>query len=294
MPPPVFVTDRFLGMLQCAGDSSFAATRGGKTFFTYAQVATKDRGGSPTYVAVYDHRSGTIVQRRRVTRALPVNDTHTTPGICLDSQGYLHVVSGSHAYEFMYARSLLPADATLWTIPEPVLSSGWIAPGTDANGRGRQTYASLVCDGRDVLQLVYRQSRRGLDAWLGRDQCLALCIQSRPPSGRWSSPPILLALGKTEAGYVNYYQRLAISPSGRLFLAFCYYTHGNGRCRLRTLPTQDGPGVRRMVCGASRRRPICLAPSPVRCLAPARPADGSPYQPLGQGPSGAGRPPVRS
>lgn len=224
VPRPVFVTDRFLGMLQCAGDSSFAATRGDKTFFTYAQVVAKGRGGSPTYVAVYDRKVAAVVARHRVARALPMNDVHTTPGICIDSAGYLHVVIGSHAQPFKYSRSLLPNDISAWTRAESVLTSGWIDSWTDRDGAGKQTYASLVCDRSDVLRLVFRQTRRGIDSWLDRTNCHALCIQSRPPNGVWSSPRIL-AVGKTEAGYVNFYQHLAISPSGRLLLAFSYYTH---------------------------------------------------------------------
>jgi hypothetical protein len=224
VPEPVFVTDRFLGMLQCAGDASFAATLGDKTFFAWTQVVTEGHGGSPTYVGVYDHELGAVVQRRLVARVKSINDCHTTPGVCLDSVGYIHVVAGAHSHPFQYAHSLLPGDASSWTAARPVLTSGWVTRHTDADGAGRQTYVSLVCDQNDVLRLVYRQGRFGVDRWLSYAETYALCEQSRPPDGSWT-PPTMLAVGRVSVNYANYNQHLAISPSGRLFLSFSYFTN---------------------------------------------------------------------
>ena len=246
IPEPVFVTDRFLGMLQCGGDSSFAATLGDKTFFAWAQVTTEGHGGSPTYVGVYDRTLGSVVQRRLVARVKSINDCHTTPGVCLDSQGYVHVVAGAHSHPFKYTHSLLPGDASLWTQAQPVLMSGWVERRSDADGWGRQTYVSLVCDKNDVLRLVYRQNRLGVDRWLDWGETYALCMQSRPPNASWSSPR-MLAVGTVSEQYANYNQHLAISPSGRLFLSFSYYTHSSPRTPacLSALPAPHGLGIGR-------------------------------------------------
>ena len=65
----------------------------------------------------------------------PANDIHNSPSITMDSQGYLHALSGTHGCPFPYARSLAPNTAHAgWTVPE----AAW----QDA----RQTYIGFVCD----------------------------------------------------------------------------------------------------------------------------------------------------
>lgn len=241
VPKPTLVSRHFLGMCQAAGDASFAASAGGRTYFTWTEVTLPGRGGSPTYVAAFDQRTGTVGERQLVARARPANDCHTTPGICLDSVGHLHVITGAHSTPFRYTRSLLPYDVTLWTEARPVLGSGWRAAGTDRDGLARQTYLSFVCDMDDALHIAFRQARRGVDTLFGGRTYRALCHQSKPPGRGWGPSTVLVA-GTRQEGYVNYYQRLAVSPDGRLFLSLNYYTHDRpvplrpyGRFRQRML-----------------------------------------------------------
>jgi len=223
VPPPVRVTDRFLGMLQAAGDSSFAASTVRKTYFTWTEVTVPGQGGSPVYVAVYDRASGKITSRRMVARAQPLNDCHATPGICLDSTGVLHVVTGAHNQPFRYTHSLAPYDIRSWTAQKFVLSSGYRTHGDDTDGLAYQTYLSFVCDPRDTLHIVFRQSRRGVDTLFNGRGYRALCHQSRPSGGSWS-PSTVIATGIRQERYVNYFQRLSISPSGKLFVSFSFFT----------------------------------------------------------------------
>jgi len=80
-----------------------------------------------------------------------------------------------------------------------------------------------VCDPRDTLHIVFRQSRRGVDTLFNGRGYRALCHQSRPSGGSWS-PSTVIATGIRQERYVNYFQRLSISPSGKLFVSFSFFT----------------------------------------------------------------------
>jgi hypothetical protein len=219
LPPPTLVTSRHLGMTQAAGGASFAATSGVTSFIVWTEVAPVRATGSPTYVAALDRRTGRLSAPVFVGQAQPANDDHDTAGICFDGRGYLHVVIGAHSHPFRYVRSVRPLDASSWTAPRPVLSSGFRERGTDADGRGRQTYVSLVCLPNDALVLVFRQHRAGVDrVFAGRPYC-ALCMQTRPSGGKWS-PVRRLAFRQDRDGYAMFYQKLAVDRRGRLFLSF--------------------------------------------------------------------------
>src|SRR5690606_31732821 len=131
------------------------------------------------------------------------------PGIAMDRQGFLHVVTGSHHGEsFQYLRSLRPNDATAWTKPEPALAGGWRAvSGREAGG---QTYVSLVCDARDVLHLVFRHWQTGMRKYPhldvgGKDQMAALSYQRKPAAADGWSDPVTLAIPERPT-YSIYYQ----------------------------------------------------------------------------------------
>ncbi|MBE0528668.1 MAG: BNR-4 repeat-containing protein, partial [Thermoleophilia bacterium] len=218
LPPPTLVTNRHLGMTQAAGGASFAATSGSTSFIVWTDVAPARASGAPTYVAALDRRTGQLTTPVLVGRAHPPNDDHDTPGICLDGHGYLHVVIGAHSHPFRYVHSVRPLDASAWTAPRVVLSSGFRERGTDADGRGRQTYVSLVCLPDDTLVLVFRQHRAGVDrVFAGRSYC-ALSMQTRPSGGKWS-PARRLVYRRDRDSYAIYYQKLAVDRSGRLFLS---------------------------------------------------------------------------
>ncbi len=222
LPAPVLVSDRSLGVIQAAGDASFAATVGSTTYIVWAEVAPPGAPGAPTFVAAYDQTTGTLSAPLEVAKARPPNDDHTTPGIVADGQGILHVLTGSHNTRFMYTHTVDPADATIWTNPEGVLSTGYVKPGLGQEGRGCQTYLSLVCTPDDALVIAFRQRRRGVDAAFGGRSYDALSVQRLEPGGAWSEAQRVVYCSNN-VGYAQYYHKLTIDRRGRLYLSLSYF-----------------------------------------------------------------------
>ncbi len=225
IPPLVHVTDRCLGLSRDSGGASFAATSGDKTWFVWSEATPRGQGGTTHYIATYDHATGTISTPQLLAKSPSKSDPHDKPGICLDSQGYLHVVCCGHGTPALYLRSLAPLSADQgWTQPVPVLSTGWVT-GSDPSGQvGRQTYPAFACDSRDVLHLITRQWRRGVDPYFGGQGYAALVHQSCPASGgTWSQPTIIVA--GAYAGYGVFFHKLALDQQDRLFLS-CSYQGG--------------------------------------------------------------------
>ena len=167
VPEPILISDNCLGGALHSGGPSTLATRDGRTHIVWGEVAEPDAPGVPTYIATYDHATGELSEKVFIAHAPPVNDVHNVPAVVLDSQGYIHVVTGAHGDNFFYARSLRPNDISGgFTEPVRVLDSGWVDGKTDEDGRGAQTYIGLVCDREDTLHLVYRQNRSGVDEYL--------------------------------------------------------------------------------------------------------------------------------
>jgi len=224
VPEPVLVTSRFLGMVQSAGGTSFATTVGDRTYFTWTQVRSILTLGTPTYVGVYDHATGTVTQRVRAAWGHPVNSCHCTPALVIDGRGILHLIAGAHGRPFRYTHSVRPLDIGAWTPEVKVLESGYWTTETDADGDGKQTYASLVCAPDDALHLVFRQTRRSRSGPFPLQRYFGLCCQTRPPGGGWSKAR-MLAYASDSPGYTNYYQKLTLDRGGRLYLSFNVYRH---------------------------------------------------------------------
>jgi hypothetical protein len=220
LPKPVRVTDRSLGMVQAAGGASFAATVGTTTYITWAEVAPPDAGASPIFVAAYDQTAGTVGAAQEVEQARPVNDDHCTPGIVADSQGGLHVVSGSHNSAFMYTHTATPGDPATWSKPVPMLLDGYRVAGRSPHGR--QTYVSLVCTPEDRLVVAFRQWRCGVDPDFHGQPYEALCAQWLDPGGTWTKP-LRIAFCSRNRGYAQYYQKMSIDRRGRIFLSLNYF-----------------------------------------------------------------------
>jgi len=220
---PVMVADACIGACQHSGGPSSLATRGGKTHIVWGEVTNEDVRGMPTYVATYDHASGKVGEKVFLAHAPPINDVHNVPGICLDSEGYLHVIAGAHGQPFQYMKSLKPNDAYGgWTEPQPVLTAGRISATSDEDGDGGQTYASLVCDPQDTLHIAFRQWRQDADEHYPGRVYAALSVQSKPKDGPWGpARPIVIP---PVAGYSIYYHKLTIDRTGRLYLSYSYWT----------------------------------------------------------------------
>jgi photosystem II stability/assembly factor-like uncharacterized protein len=224
LPPLIKVTARCLGLSRDSGGASFAVTRNGKTWFAWSETTPKGKSGTPNYLSTYDHATHTVSGRRRLAITPRRSDPHNKPGVCLDSAGRLHVIAGGHGSPALYMHSLAPLSADLgWTAPVPVLSTGWTSATDPAAQEGRQTYPAFVCDGRDVLHLVTRQWRRGVDAYHGGKGYGALVHQSCAVGGAWSEPEVVVTAAHT--GYSVFFHKLALDARDRLFLS-CSYQGG--------------------------------------------------------------------
>ena len=220
VPPPTLASTDTLGLSRISGGSSFAATVGGTTFFVWPGATPLDDGGVPIVVAAYDHATHAVTQAVELMRVDPDGDLHVKPGICVDSRGYLHVVSGAHGGPFFYTRSLEPLriDAG-WTRPEPLLGDGYWNETTD-DTEGRQTYLSFVCDSRDVLHVVFRQWRRGRDPYHRGEAYGAVSYQRKAPGRPWSRERVVVVAA--DPGYSIFYHKLGIDHGDRLFLSLSY------------------------------------------------------------------------
>jgi len=224
VPTPTHVTDDCLGMNKHSGGASFAVTHEGSTWFVWPGSATGRAPGVPQFVARYDHASGAVSQPLLLFSTPQSNDPHNKPGICIDSQGYLHVAGGTHGTAVPYVRSAVAYSSEAgWTLPEPVLGDGYVGNGDESGPSARQTYDAFVCDSQDTLHLVTRQWRRGADEPFPGRTYGALIHQSRPAGGTWSAPSVILV--PPAPGYAIFYHKLALDHRDRLFLS-CSYVGG--------------------------------------------------------------------
>jgi len=223
IPTPTHVTNNCLGLSKDSGGASFAVTHGDSTWFVWPGSTSGRAPGVPQFIARYDHVSGAVSEPLSLLSTPPRNDPHNKPGICIDSQGYLHVVGGTHGTAVPYVRSAVPYSyESGWTFPQPVLSDGYVS-GDPPRTSGRQTYDAFVCDSQDTLHLVTRQWRRGVDEQFPGQSYGALVHQSRPAGGTWGAPTVIVV--PPAPGYAIYYHKLALDHRDRLFLS-CSYDGG--------------------------------------------------------------------
>lgn len=221
VPATRFMNTNLLSIGQHSGGSTFSVTRDGKTHFAWIEVTDDPVPGSPTYMATYDHATDTVGPAVLVAYAPPKNNSHNRPGLALDSEGYIHLVTGSHhGQNFYHLRSLQPNNAYAgWTAPVAVWGSGWRA--VDGTDRGGQTYVSLVCDPNDTLHLAFRQWRYADQYFPTGSYYGGLSYQRKPRNGAWTPPRLLVAPEGDQ--YSIYYQKLAVDRVGRLFLSCSYF-----------------------------------------------------------------------
>lgn len=219
IPEPVFVTDDFLGYgTRYSGGASFAVTHGDSTWFVWPSASRSLAEGVRQCVTRYDNVTRTVDAPVVFAKTLPADDPHNVPGICIDSQGYLHVVGGTHGTATPYRRSLEPlTSAGGWSATEWAITSGYVKSLDPLREEGRQTYVSFVCDASDTLHLVTRQERRGVDPWFAGSTHMALVHQSKAAGGPWTAANIVVV--PPFAGYTDFGHKLALDHRGRLFLS---------------------------------------------------------------------------
>lgn len=223
--PGRLVSERALNPAAHSGGGSPLATRGNLTFIAWGEAVDPDSDlpGVPTYITAYDRTSGTLGGKQFLGFAPPINDSHNSPAIVLDTKGFIHVVFGAHGHPFQYLVSKEPLRLDRgWSEPVDVLSTGRIAVGDGLSERGAQTYVGLVCGPDDVLHLVSRQWREGVDAFHDGHLYAALSYQRKRPGEPWTEPVPLVV--PPLPNYSVYYHKLSIDRLGRLYLGYNYYS----------------------------------------------------------------------
>jgi hypothetical protein len=209
---PILISRKCIGIAMHSGPASEVVSRAGKVHVVWGEATDPEvkTPGVPAYVATYDCNSRVLGPATLVGHGAPANDIHNTPSITMDSQGYLHVLAGTHGRPFPYARSLKPNDSQSgWTEPVPV--------GKDLS----QTYIGLVCDTNDTLHLVYRLWQSGKEPFPASHYA-TLAHQRKRPGQPWEAPRILIVPPFSE--YSVFYHRLTIDRKGRLFLSYDYWS----------------------------------------------------------------------
>ena len=194
-----------------SGMGDLTVTLGDKTHVVYGSSRPIPAGGTPQYIVTYD-RANPIPPTPRLLGSTTSysdpskTDNHCGPAIVADSQGYLHVVLGSHRRYFKYLVST-----------EPNSSESWSDPVNFGNhDTMKETYVSLVIDAADTLHLVSRMT--------DENQVRALhYLRKRKTDSHWRSRRELVRSAPEH--YSIWYQKLTIDERGRLFLAYFYYSH---------------------------------------------------------------------
>ncbi len=209
---PVLLSKKCIGFSAHSGIPSSVVSRGSKVHVAWGEATEPEEKapGVPTFVATYDRETGAVSEPALVGYGPPANDVHNSPCITMDSQGYLHVLVGTHGRTFKYARSLKPNDA----------GGGW-TEAVDIGPRLRQTYVGLVCGQDDTLHVVFRLWQYDTEYFpAGHYACLA--YMTKPKDGVWSEPRPLVVAPFSE--YSVFYHRLTIDREGRLFLSYDYWS----------------------------------------------------------------------
>ena len=144
-------------------------------------------------------------------------DNHGGAALVADDRGHFHVVYGAHHGPLKHRVSARPGDIERWLGTRKV--------GTHA------TYPSVVATGGGRLAMAFRSSAN--PAW-------ELRFGTFSPSTGWAAPKTIVAAGGK--GYSNFGNHLAVSPEGRLFLAFHLAEPGPWRPRSAHLISSDDNG----------------------------------------------------
>jgi hypothetical protein len=213
---PVRLTDAALSSSMHSGIPSMIVSKDAKVHVVWGEATDPDIGrdeipGVPAYVATYDRATRTLAEPVFMSFGPPPNDGHNTPSITMDSQGYLHVVVGTHGRPFQYLRSLQPNES----------QGGWTEAIRTSDDDLRQTYVGLVCGADDTLHLVFRLWKSG-EAHLDGGLWAALAYQRKPPGQDWHDVKVLVAPPLSE--YSIFYHRLTVDRHGALFLSYDYWS----------------------------------------------------------------------
>ena len=209
---PILISKLGIGLAMHSGIPATVVSRGDKVHVAWGEATDPgaDVPGVPAFVVTYDRATGKLGKPALIGYGAPPNDVHNSPSITIDSQGYLHVLAGTHGAPFQYARSAVPNDA----------GQGWTKAAPLGDGV-RQTYIGFVCGADDTLYVAFRMWRSNTDPFpLSHHATLA--YQRKPAGKPWEEPQVLVVAPFSE--YSIFYHRLTIDRTGRLFLSYDYWS----------------------------------------------------------------------
>lgn len=210
---PILLSTQAIGISSHSGIPSALASQGDRVHIIWGEATDPDghEPGVPAYVATYDRNKKSLLGKKAfVGFGPPANDVHNTPSIVIDSQGYLHTLTGTHGQPFAYARSVEPHTA----------HAGFTEPELVENDL-RSTYIGFVCDSNDTLHLVFRTWKS--DGEYHPEGYYANLAYKRKHRDRPWEPMKRLAVAPfTE--YSIWYHRLTIDRNDRLFVSFDYWS----------------------------------------------------------------------
>ncbi len=209
---PIMISKKCIGLSAHSGIPSAVVSQGMKVHVVWGEATdpAEKVPGVPMYAATWDREAGKLSEAVLLGYGAPPNDVHNSPSVTMDSQGYLHVLLGTHGKPFLHARSLKPNDT----------GSGW----TEAQPTGEglpQTYIGLVCGKDDSLVVAFRLWRSGVEPFTAGSHG-TLAVQLKRPGGAWEPPQVLVVPPFSE--YSIFYHRLTVDRAGRLFLSYDYWS----------------------------------------------------------------------
>ncbi len=233
--PPILVSRQAIGISSHSGVPSSIASYGDRVHVIWGEATDPegDEPGVPAYVATWDRSEKRwLGEKVLVGYGPPANDVHNTPSLVVDSEGYLHTLTGTHGSPFAYARSLEPNTAHAgFTEPELI------------EEELRSTYVGLVCDPDDTLHLIFRVwTDDGL--YHPTSHYANLGYKRKRKGEAWEDMRRLAVAPFSE--YSIWYHRLTIDRRGRLFVSFDYwstfwfYRNDHIGHRRKTIMSPDG------------------------------------------------------
>lgn len=216
---PVFISEECLGVSSHSGIPSSVVSSGDKIFLCWGEASDPEASqeeipGVPVFATTYHKTEKRLEEPVLVGFGAPPNDAHNIPGITMDSEGYLHILTGTHGRPFQYSRSLEPETTQRgWTKAEPIME-------TDGS-RSTQTYIGLVTGLDNTLHVVFRLWQYNTE-YFPDNYFASLAYMSKKPGEPWSEPQLLVVAPFSH--YSLYRHRLTIDREDRLFLSYLYWS----------------------------------------------------------------------
>ncbi len=216
IPEPKIIAIDALLSINHSGGSNNVVTKGSFSYIVYEAENSKEickqvAGANyslPNYVVAYDRNTnststpvfiGCAIGGEFTNQLGP--DSHGNPAITLDSNGYLHVIIGSHNGHFYYVKSK-------HTVPTSYAAdSSWTEAKKISDVSG-YTYISLVSDADNTLHLAARNSNRGG----GYSGYRYLVYMQMKKDGIWSTFSNLKNPGDPNSGIINLKHKELVTP----------------------------------------------------------------------------------